>query len=88
MVNAVSGTQNNERDSPIVFPDNVLFILTALNDLFRASLQLGTDLTNQRHNEWGNDREAEHRELLFELFNNLGKNGDLLKRRRDALTHG
>jgi hypothetical protein len=69
----------------VIVEDDVLLVLTACNNLIRTSLQLVSDLLNERNDERSNDGEDEDRELLLKLLNDLGKHRDALHGARDAL---
>ena len=64
----------------IIVKDDVLFVLAALNDLRRASLEFVTDLLDQGDDERSHDGEDKDRKLLLELFDELGQNRNLLNR--------
>ncbi len=62
----------------LIVENNMLLVLTALDNLFGASLELVANLSNQRNNEWSNDGEDKLGELLFKLLDNLGQYGDIV----------
>lgn len=68
-----------------IIENDMLLFLAALNDFERSRLEFILDLMNQRHNKGRDDGEDENGELLLQLFDNLGENGDPLNRRADAL---
>lgn len=69
----------------VVIKDNVLLLLTALNDLRRSGLQLVPNLVNQRNDEGGNDGKDKDGELLLQLLNDLGKDRDVFNGTANAL---
>lgn len=69
----------------VIFEHNVLLSLAALNDLLGTSLEFVADLVDEGDNEGSNEREDEDGQLLLELLNDLGQDGDLLKSGRDTL---
>lgn len=69
----------------VIFEHNVLLSLAALNDLFGASLELAADLVDEGDNERSNEGEDEDGQLLLELLDDLGQDGNLLKSGRDTL---
>lgn len=69
----------------VIFEHNVLLSFAALNDLLRASLELAADLVDKGDNEGSNEREDEDGQLLLELLDDLGQDGNLLKSGRDTL---
>ncbi len=67
----------------IIVEDNQLLILTALNDLRRASIQFGLDLVNDWYYEWSEEREDKNIDLLLDLLNESGQDWDFLNRFSD-----
>jgi hypothetical protein len=70
---------------PVVVEDNVLLPLAALDNLLRAGRHLILNLLNNRQDEGGDLSEDELGELLLELLDDLGQDGDLVESSRQAL---
>ena len=71
----------------VVFKDNVLLVLAALDNLIGTGAELVLDLVDDRDDEGGNDGEDKNRELLFELLENLWQDGNLVNGLGDALNN-
>lgn len=69
----------------VVVEDDMLFILTASNNLIRTGGKLILDLADNRQDERRNDGKDPHRELVFKLLDDLGEDGDVLNSFGDAL---
>jgi hypothetical protein len=69
----------------VVFKDDVLLVLGAVNDLGRASRQLVLDLRNHGEDKGTDDLEDKEGHLLLKLLDDLGEDGDLGDGLREVL---
>ena len=68
----------------VILENDVLLVPGAVDDLGGTSGKLVLDLVDKRNHDRSNDLEDEKRELLLELLDDLGEDGDLL----DSLRYG
>jgi hypothetical protein len=69
----------------VVVENDMLLFLAALDYFVGSRLQFGLDLVNQGHDKGRDDGEDENRQLLLQLFDNLGKDRDSFNRGANAL---
>lgn len=63
----------------VFFEYNVLFVFVVLNDFIWVSFEFCMELVDKRDDERCYDWEDELGELIFELFDDFGKNWDFFE---------